>query len=59
MLKIRLMGTKDDITWFERILKRSPEVDVEELSDAYPMKGTKKFFRAYAEVKHCTTENKQ
>ncbi|GFI23416.1 hypothetical protein IMSAGC011_02204 [Lachnospiraceae bacterium] len=28
MLKIRLMGTKNDIKWFERILQRQPKVAV-------------------------------
>ena len=39
MLKVRLMGTKNDIKWFGKILQRNPN------------KGTKKFYRAYVEVK--------
>lgn len=26
MLKIRLMGTKNDITWFQKIIKRHPKI---------------------------------
>ena len=26
MLKIRLMGTKNDIKWFEKLLQRQPKV---------------------------------
>ena len=50
MLKIRLMGTKNDIKWFERILRRQPKVAVMEVSDMYPNKGTNRFYRAYVEV---------
>jgi hypothetical protein len=51
MLKVRLMGTKNDITWFGRLLRRSPKIEVTEFSDLYPNKGTKKFYRAYVEVR--------
>ena len=51
MLKIRLMGTKNDIKWFGKILQRNSKVEVTEFSDLYPNKGTKKFHRAYVEVK--------
>jgi hypothetical protein len=44
------MGTKNDITWFGKILKRNPKIEVTEFSDLYPNKGTKKFYRAYVEV---------
>ena len=36
MLKIRLMGTKNDITWFKKIMQRHPKVEVLEMSDLYP-----------------------
>ena len=51
MLKIRLMGTKNDITWFEKILKRNPKIELLEFSDLYVNKGTNKYYRVYAEVK--------
>ena len=50
MLKIRLMGTKNDIKWFEKILKRQPKVAVTEISDLYPNKGTERYYRVYVEV---------
>lgn len=50
MLKIRLMGTKNDIKWFEKILRRNPKVEVTEFSELYPNKGTNKFYRVYVEV---------
>lgn len=51
MLKIRLMGTKNDIKWFQKILQRNSKVEVMELSELYTNKGTNKYYRAYAEVK--------
>ena len=51
MLKVRLMGTKNDIKRFGKILQRNPKVEVTEFSEMYPNKGTKKFYRAYVEVK--------
>ncbi len=50
MLKIRLMGTKNDIKWFEKILRRHPKIAVTEFSELYPNKGTNRFYRAYVEV---------
>ena len=50
MLKIRLMGTKNDIKWFQKILYRQPKVIVTEFSELYQNKGTNKYYRAYAEV---------
>lgn len=45
MLKIRLMGTKNDISWFEKILKRQPKVIVTDFSELYRNKGTNKYYR--------------
>lgn len=28
MLKVRLMGTKNDIAWFQKILQRHPKIEV-------------------------------
>ena len=33
MIKIRLMGTKNDIKWFEKILRRHSKVEVLEFSE--------------------------
>ncbi len=50
MLKIRLMGTKNDITWFRKILRKHPKVDVMVESDLYQNKGTNRYYRYYTEV---------
>lgn len=39
MLKVRLMGTKNDIAWFQKILQRHPKIEVMELSELYSNKG--------------------
>ena len=50
MIKVRLMGTKNEIVWFQKILQRHPKVEVLEISELYSNKGTNKYYRAYAEV---------
>ena len=47
MLKVRLMGTKNDIVWFQKILQRHPKVEVLGISELYSNKGTNKYYRAY------------
>ena len=59
MLKVRLMGTKNDIKWFGKILQRNPKIKVTELSDLYPNKGTKKYYRAYVEVRKSNVKENQ
>ena len=51
MLKIRLMGTKSDIAWFQKILSSNNKIEVMEISELYSNKGTKNYYRAYAQVK--------
>ena len=58
MLKVRLMGTKNDIKWFGKILQRHPKIEVTEFSETFPIKGTKKFHRAYVEVKKSNVQEK-
>ena len=50
MLKIRLMGTKSDIVWFQKILSSNNKIEVLEISELYSNKGTRKYYRAYAQV---------
>ena len=58
MLKIRLMGTKNDIKWFEKILRRQSKVAVTEVSELYRNKGTNRFYRAYVEVQKANMKQK-
>ena len=58
MLKIRLMGTADDIEMFKKILLKIPEVKVTEFSDLFQNKGTKKYYRAYSEIEKADIENR-
>lgn len=58
MLKIRLMGTKNDIRWFEKILNRQPKVNVTEVSELYQNKGTNRYYRTYIEVQKANIKDK-
>lgn len=53
MLKIRLQGTTNDIKWFKNIGERQ-RIALLEISQPFPNKGTKKYFRVYAEVERGT-----
>ena len=57
MLKVRLMGTKNDIVWFQKILQCHPKVEVLGISELYSNKGTNKYYRAYAEVQESNVKN--
>lgn len=50
MLKIRMQGTPRDLKWFRQLLDRNEEIQVNRVSQAFANKGTKRFFRMYAEV---------
>ena len=54
MLKIRLQGTTNDIKWFKKILERDKRIALLEISQLFSDKGTKKYFRVYAEVERGT-----
>lgn len=58
MLKVRVMGTKNDIVWFQKLLQRHPKVEVIEFSELYTNKGTDKYYRAYVEVQKSNIKNK-
>ena len=45
------MGTKIDIAWFQKILSSNNKIEVLEISEIYSNKGTRKYYRAYAQVK--------
>ena len=44
------MGTKSDIAWFQKILSSDNKIEVLEISKLYSNKGTRKYYRAYAQV---------
>ena len=50
MLKIRMQGTMEDLKWFRKLLEHNEAVQVNRMSEAFANKGTKRFFRVYAEV---------
>jgi len=50
MLKIRLMGTIQEIRWFEKLLHKSTNLVVTEFSKPFHNKGTNKYCRVYTEV---------
>lgn len=51
MVKVRVMGTKKEIIRFQRVLRKCPDIRMNEPSDIFTMKGTNNYFRNYMEVR--------
>ena len=50
MVKVRLMGKKNEIIRFQKILQNCTCIEMNKPSDIFSMKGTKQYFRNYLEV---------
>ena len=59
MLKIRMQGTVQDIQWFKGLLERHKEINVKSVSEPFANKGTKRYFRVYAEIENEVEKEKQ
>ncbi|MFR8171593.1 MAG: hypothetical protein ACLU9Q_12345 [Marvinbryantia sp.] len=59
MLKIRMQGTVQDIQWFKGFLERHKEIKVKSVSEPFTNKGTKRYFRVYAEIENEAEKEKQ
>ncbi len=52
MLKLRAMGTTNDLKWFKKIIDRYDVFHVIRMSEPLTMKGTNKYYRMYIELDH-------
>lgn len=50
MMKLRLQGTKNEIRWFIRLLRREPRVNLENTPTFFSSKGTERYKRLYTQV---------
>lgn len=50
MLKLRLMGTREEMAWFQKFLKENNQVNVLRTSELYVNKGPDSHYRIYVEV---------
>ena len=50
MLKLRLQGTKREITWFYKLMKKCKSVELLQHSKMFSNKGTDKYYRMYADI---------
>lgn len=50
MLKIRMQGTKREITWFCKLMKKCKAVELLQHSKMFSNKGTDKYYRMYADI---------
>lgn len=59
MLKIRLQGTTNDMKWFRKILERDRRIKILSISEPFANKGTKKYFRVYADIEKIRKDSKE
>ncbi len=59
MLKIRLMGTKQDIKWFLKMIQDNRQMKVLEISELYSIKGSNRYYRVYVEVQSAKMDEKE
>lgn len=50
MVKVRFMGTPEDIKFMMKLLAKNEALEIESISDIYDNAGTKTYKRAYANV---------
>ncbi|MBQ7588277.1 MAG: hypothetical protein IJT37_09675 [Lachnospiraceae bacterium] len=50
MLKVRLMGTKRDMKWFQKVIERDRRIQILRISEPYAIKGSNRYYRMYVEV---------
>lgn len=50
MVKVRMQGTTCELKRMKRLIERNKRITVKSVSDTFPNKGTKKYFRQYMDV---------
>jgi hypothetical protein len=50
MIKIRWMGTPEDLKWFRKHLKEDKEIRLQNVSDRLPISTSNRYFRMMAEI---------
>lgn len=60
MLKLRAMGTEEELNRFRRYLQENQDAyEVESISKMYPNKGTTRHLRMYAEIQNHSEKKKE
>lgn len=58
MLKVRAMGSQEEIRWFQKLLADSQTIELMDFSEIFPCANTRKYYRSYCQVQK-RTEDKQ
>lgn len=58
MLKIRAMGSREEIRWFQELLANSQTIELMDFSEIFPCANTRKYYRSYCQVQK-KSENKK
>ena len=57
MIKVRMMGSKKELTWLTKILAACPFIELSEESEFFRSKGTNRFYRKYVTVSKKDNKN--
>ena len=50
MLKVRAMGSVEEIQWFQKLLASSQTLELKDFSEIFPCANTRKYYRSYCQV---------
>lgn len=50
MLKVRVMGNKEEIHWFQEVLTKNKQMELLDFSEVFSLANTRKYYRAYCQV---------
>lgn len=50
MLKVRAMGSREEIRWFQELLANSKTIELMDFSEIFPCANTRRYYRSYCQV---------
>ena len=50
MLKVRAMGSREEIRWFQELLANSQTIELMDFSEIFPCVNTRRYYRSYCQV---------
>lgn len=50
MLKVRAMGSREEIRWFQELLANSQTIELMDFSEIFPCANTRRYYRSYCQV---------
>ena len=58
MLKVRAMGSREEIRWFQELLANSQTIELMDFSEIFPCANTRRYYRSYCQVQKKSEQRK-